>query len=195
MYEIKIAKERVRAQYIEKRRSLTEAQRHERDAKLCRRFLSLVTYRYADALLMYAPKGGEIDVTPIAEAALRAGKTVAYPRCEPSGCTMNFHIVTSLDQLKRGSYGIMEPPESLELFAPETGITAACVIPALVYDRAGYRLGYGKGYYDRYLADFAGVKVGFVYSDFIVSRVPRGRYDLSCDVLVTEKGVRALHAK
>ena len=63
-------------------------------------------------------------------------------------------------------------------------------MPGLVYDKAGYRLGYGKGFYDRYLSHFSGCTLGVVYSDYILPTVPRGRFDVSVDILLTEKGVK-----
>ncbi|MFA6948642.1 MAG: 5-formyltetrahydrofolate cyclo-ligase, partial [Eubacteriales bacterium] len=162
MYEIRLAKERIRSQFLEKRRSIPAELKAEYDEAVCRRFMSLVTYRYAEAILMYAPKGSEIDVTSIARHALECGKIVAYPRCDSTRCTMDYHIVTSLEQLEKGSYGIFEPSASLPVYNPRSYKNAACIIPALVYDRSGYRLGYGKGYYDRYLTAFTGVKTGFV---------------------------------
>ena len=65
-----------------------------------------------------------------------------------------------------------------------------CFVPGLVYDKAGYRLGYGKGFYDRYLSSFTGCTIGVVYSDYILPEVPRGRFDMSVDILLTEKGVK-----
>ncbi|MCL2518582.1 MAG: 5-formyltetrahydrofolate cyclo-ligase, partial [Oscillospiraceae bacterium] len=163
------------------------------DKKICERFMALVTYRYAEALLMYAPHGSEIDVSHIARHALQSGKIVAYPRCDTQGYTMDYHIINSFDELEKGAYGIMEPLANLPVYDIDSGLKTVCIVPALVYDRHGYRIGYGKGYYDRFLAGFKGARVGLVYNDFIVSNVPRGRYDLAVDVLVTEKGVKALN--
>lgn len=158
--------------------------------------MALVTYRYSDVLLMYVPTRREIDVLPIARHALENGKRIAFPCCDTKNHTMEFRLVSSLDQLTvTGSFGILEPSDECLVFTQDKAAgNAVCLVPAIVYDKKGYRLGYGKGFYDRYLPSFIGTKVGFVYSDFIIGSVPRGRYDLSVDVLVTEKGVRALHA-
>ena len=72
---------------------------------------------------------------------------------------------------------------------------AVCIIPAIVYDKEGFRIGYGKGFYDRYLPSFSGTKIGLAYNDFIIDKVPRGKYDLSADVLITEKGITAINTK
>ena len=104
---------------------------------------------------------------------------------------MRYHIVTSLDELYPDSYGILEPPPGNPVYDPETDLgSAVCFVPGLVYDKAGFRLGYGKGFYDRYLSAFSGCTIGVVYSDYILREVPRGRYDVSVDILLTEKGVR-----
>lgn len=196
MYELRIQKNRLRTQYIERRAALDTGIRSKLDERICSLFTSLVTYRYSDVLLLYVPTRCEIDVLPIAKMALDTGKTVAFPCCEPDTRAMVFRIVSSLEQLTaKGSYGIPEPDEACPVYSSALDSRpAVCVVPAIVYDRRGYRIGYGKGYYDRYLPCFAGTKVGFAYSDFIVPNVPCGRFDLAVNVLVTEKGVKALNA-
>ena len=69
--------------------------------------------------------------------------------------------------------------------------TSSAFIPGIVYDKKGYRIGYGGGYYDRYLSSFKGTKVGVAYTDFIANSVPHGRFDLAVDVLITERGIYA----
>ncbi len=196
MYELKILKNNIRTQYIEKRKELPPDVKKSRDDRICSLFTALVTYRYSDVLLMYVPTRREIDVLPIARRALESGKRIAFPCCDIKSHTMVFRLVTSLDQLTvAGTLGIPEPSPDCPVYSRDTASgRAVCLVPGIVYDKKGYRLGYGKGFYDRYLPAFQGIKAGFVYSDFIIPNVPRGRYDLAVDVLVTEKGVKALHA-
>ena len=124
---------------------------------ICRAAESLVSFRYAEFVLMYAATQGEIDVTSIAEEALRRGKTVLFPRCDKKTHTMQYHSVKSLDELVVDSYGILEPPAENPIYDVENQKgSAVCLVPGLVYDKAGYRLGYGKGFYDRYLSAFSG---------------------------------------
>jgi len=127
---------------------------------------------------------------------LESGKQVAFPLCNVQNHTMEFYLVNSLDDLQEnGAFGTPEPKEHCEMFSKKQPAgSIVCVVPTIVYDPKGYRLGYGKGFYDRYLSDCPCTKVGMVYSDFMVKQVPRGRFDLSVDVLVTEKGVKAIHA-
>ncbi len=193
MYEIRKHKTEIREYYLEKRRALTAEERAEKSEKVCRNMLGSATYRYADVLLMYYPKDDEIDIRPIVEAALAAGKKVAFPRCNPADHTMVFHFVSSLADLLPGSYNIMEPSAELPAFdlADAEKCNVACVVPAVVFDKKGFRIGYGGGYYDRYLAGFRGTKLGLVYRDFIVNFVPHGRFDLTVDVMITERGLYA----
>ncbi len=198
MYEIKNQKNALRRGFIEKRKALPKATRDELDAKLRERFLALVTYRYADILLLYAPKEYEIDVMPIAYAALEAGKKIAFPRCfdTPDGThRMAFHIVSSPDELVVGAYGIREPLPDMPLYDKHSGENAVIIVPALSYDRKGYRLGYGGGYYDRFLPGFHGTTVGLVYCDFMKGDLPKSRYDLPVDVVINERKVTAVERR
>lgn len=191
MYEIRKHKSEIREYYIGKRRALEEDYKKEHDNKICTSIISSVTFRYAKVILMYLPKADEIDITPVAKAALETGKKVAFPRCNPEDKTMKFHFVDTLDDFEPGSYGMPEPCESLPVFEPEESenTDAICIVPAVVYDRQGFRIGYGGGYYDRYLSSFHGTKVGVTYYDFIANTVPHGRFDFAVDVIMTERGV------
>lgn len=188
---IKKQKDDIREEYKQLRMQMPMEERQRRDEAICRVAESLVSFRYAEFVLLYAAAQGEIDVSAIAQTALEKGKTVLFPRCDKKTHTMKYHSVRSLDELAVDSYGICEPPEENPVYDVENEKgSAVCFVPGLVYDKAGFRLGYGKGFYDRYLSSFSGCTIGVVYSDYILREVPRGRYDVSVDILLTEKGVR-----
>lgn len=190
MNTLKKLKDETRKIFLEKRASMDPSLKKARDKKVCSCALSLASYRYADCVLMYAALDDEIDIMPVAEDALKKGKKVAFPRCNREEHTMDFHFVTSLEELKVDSYGIREPSADLPVFnASEHNGGVICFVPGLIYDKKGYRLGYGKGFYDRYLSGLQGNIIGVVYSDFIVPTVPIGKYDVSLNILLTEKGV------
>ena len=190
MYEIRKRKNDIRTKYKALREAIPPEKKAVMDAKICSTFLGLATYRYASVLLMYAPKSDEVNIMPFAERALADGKKVAFPRCIPDTHDMEYHFITSLDQLEKGTYGLLEPTPDLPVYDRESVEPTACIVPALVYDKRGFRLGYGKGYYDRYLGSYTGSKVGMIYSEFIIDTVPRGRFDLSVDFIVTERGLK-----
>lgn len=193
MINIKEEKNALREQYKKLRADLSPEKRAELDEKICSSFISLASFRYANVVLMYAPLEGEIDIMPIAREALKRGKKVAFPRCNTEDHTMTYHYVSSLEELDSGAYSIMEPSADAPMFLGES--PAICLVPGIVFDRGGYRVGYGKGYYDRFLNNYDGETVGLVYSDFIIKSVPRGRFDVAVRVLVTEDKVRMTNGK
>ena len=186
----------LRDKYRAERAAMDAAERARRDEAIAKAAANMASFRLAKYVLMYAPTGEEIDVTGIALRALELGKTVLYPVCSKEEHTMVYRAIKSLDELSPGAYGIPEPPEDAPAYDPahDTG-SALCFVPGLVYDRAGYRVGYGKGFYDRYLSAFAGCKIGVIYGDYILKQVPRGRFDVKVDILLCEKGVRMTSEK
>lgn len=190
-YNIKEQKNSIRAVYMEKRSSLPADVKEGYESKIASKFLNSVSYRHAQTVLCYLSTPNEISTKQIINTALSDGKKVALPRCNVSDCTMNFHYITSIDQVEKTESGLWEPYADLPVFSPDSSL-ALCIIPAVVFDRSGYRIGYGKGYYDRFLNKFSGSKIGLIYSDFIVDKLPKGRYDCAVDVLITEKGIQAL---
>ena len=193
--EIRELKNSLREEYRARRKALSPQERAQRDEAIARRLLGSISYRSAKTVLLYAATEEEIATLSIARAALADGKTVAYPRCIVQDKKMVFHIVTDPQSLQQGSYGLSEPGADMPVYDFEALASrdlAIAVIPGVVFDRGGYRVGYGKGYYDRFLRVFSGVKIGLCYAEGILPKVPRGRYDLNVDMIVTEKGVLAV---
>ena len=188
---IRVEKNKLREKYSALRNAVNESFKAELDAKLCTRLMSTVSYRFSDTVLLYSPIKSEVDITSVALAAIRSGKRIAYPRCHDD-YTVSFHYVDSINDLKPGKYDIPEPDGDLPVFEHDSVTkkeNCICLIPALLFDREGYRVGYGKGFYDRFLADFKGIKIGVAHSGFVTERVPRGKFDRKVDMIVTDKEV------
>lgn len=157
------AKTTLRKQFKEIRRSLGEDVRDAADAGIAERVVALPEWRRAQVVLPYLAFGSEVETRGIIEAAWRAGKAVALPRCVPGTRNMTWHRVESLDELVRSPHGVDEPPYSpatqvdAESCSPEQAIA---LVPGLAFDAHGYRLGYGGGFYDVFLAGFPGHAVG-----------------------------------
>ena len=159
--------------------------------EICKHAASLASFRYAEYVLLYDAMPNEISLTALAYTALEKGKKIAYPRCNKEDCTMTYRLVSSPDELFPDSYGIREPRSSAPVLDTEhLSGNAVCFVPGLLFDKSGYRLGYGKGYYDRFLNSFPGSRIGIVYSDCILPALPRGRYDVKMDILLTENNVK-----
>ena len=141
----------------------------------------------ADIVLLYYPTKNEISPLPLFEICLKMGKTVAFPVCQKESTTLMFKKVTSLDMFSPSSFGIFEPNEECEIIIPTE--KTICITPALLFSKDGHRLGYGKGYYDRFLKDFNGISIGFSYSDCVLDFIPHDTYDIPLDMIITESEV------
>ncbi len=175
--------------FEEKRKILLEKNntKQEMDLEIQSRLLMSGEYRKADTILIYAARSNEIATDGVIRAALANRKTVALPVCHKGG-VMTFHQITSLSQLERGRFGIMEPVEGCEEVIPDAG--TLCVCPALCCDMRGYRLGWGAGYYDRYLAKYPCLKAALCYSDSLIPEFEVFDYDIRMDLVCTENYIR-----
>ncbi len=188
--DIRALKMRLREEYRAKRTSLTPEEKQRRDRIIAQTVRSLWQYRNNDSLLVYVSTPIEVDTRAIIEQALEDGKRVAVPRCIPQTRNMEFYYIRSLADLEPGTFGVMEPPPISEHLVKDLS-KGLCIIPAFCYDFSGYRLGYGKGYYDRFLARFGGNMIGICYSDCIRRRLPHGRFDRAVELIVTENFIRS----
>ena len=99
---------------------------------------------------------------------------------------MDFYWIQSIDQLERGSFGVLEPRVD-QCKKVESFHDSLCVVPCLSCDRKGYRLGYGSGYYDRFLANYRGVTVALCYQEILQPKLMHGKYDVAVDYVVTQQ--------
>jgi len=159
------------------------------DAAIARQVMASPWFRQADIVFAYCSVGREVDTSTIVKAALQMNKRVAFPRCGQPG-QMSFYLVESTADLTEGKYGIPQP-------APHCAAAAAtqrslCLVPGLAFDRQGYRIGYGGGYYDRFLAGFSGKSLGLVRQCFLTETLPHTNFDLPVQGVVTQKALTIL---
>lgn len=150
-------------------------------------------FKNADIVLLYHPTKNEISPLPLLDICLKMGKTVAFPVCQKESTTLIFKKVTSLDMLSPSNFGIFEPNEECEIIIPTE--KTICITPALLFSKDGHRLGYGKGYYDRFLKDFNGISVGFTYSECVLDFIPNETHDIPLDMIITESEVLKIAQK
>lgn len=149
--------------------------------ELVEAFLALPQLEATDTVMLFCGVGRELDTGPILEALLARGKRVAYPVCLP-GRRMEAREVKDPEQLVPGAFGIPAPEEGCPLV--ERGEIGAVLVPCLMCDRAGYRLGYGGGYYDRWLADFSGFTVCICPEERLVEALPREGFDVPVSLVL-----------
>ncbi len=176
----------LRRELLAKRRALAEKEKI--DAKILKNLLTLPEYRSAELILLYCSYGDEVDTGELARRAASEGKRIAFPRCEIGGGekSMDFYECPSRELIS-GYRDIPEPP----IGAPRVRCdkSTLCIVPALAYDKEKNRLGYGGGFYDRYLADFDGITVGLCREAFLFESLPRDEHDLPVDIIITDKEV------
>ena len=137
----------LRKQIREKKRAMTEGEILEASARLGQLFAASEAYRQAKSIYGYLPYNQEVRTVPMLEQALRDGKRVAVPKCY--GDEMRFIWMEDLSKVEKGYAGIPEPVEDGPVADDETALV---LMPGLAFDSEGRRIGYGGGFYDRFLA-------------------------------------------
>lgn len=179
--------------FTERRGQLAEdtARKEALDMEIQTRLLISAEYRASETVLVYFARPFEIATSMIIYAALANHKAVGLP-VTTEDHRMVFRRITSLRELQPGRFGILEPKDSREEIFPDE--KTLCVCPALCCDMQGFRLGFGGGYYDRYLADFPGVKAALCYSDSLIPSMEHDAFDIPMDVLHTDNFSRYMKA-
>lgn len=134
-----------------------------------------------DSVFCYVSGADECATDEILSFCLKRGIPLAVPFCEERG-VMTARIISSLSQLKQGYFGLMEPPKD----APVLETPDLVIVPGLAFDREGFRLGRGGGYYDRWLAGFGGDTIGLCRNDRLLEHLPRDAWDVPVCAVVTE---------
>lgn len=186
MLSLPTEKQAARAALRAVRKNLTDEYKRQSSSSICAHLLEVIEMLGADCVLLFAPIGGEPDVMPLAEMLLSNGTNVFFPVSLTENIQLEFYRITSISELSIGAYGIREPSRGLPIF--HSSKNAVCIVPALAFDRRGMRLGYGKGYYDRFLSTFEGKSIGAVYSKLLFDRLPTDRYDVPVNMIITEGG-------
>lgn len=163
---------------------MTAQQKQDKDIRLFRRLISLERYRRAKMVITFVSTPIEVDTHNLILYALTEGKQVVVPRCVPGTRLMDFCLIRSFDDLEPGTFSVLEPKQSCEVLTRFDN--SLCVVPGLAFDMHGFRLGYGKGYYDRFLNAYHGYTVGICYNSCLYPSLPHGRFDCAVDLLVTE---------
>lgn len=191
------AKKRKRALVKKQAAALTEDYRRAADAKIAQAVIESEAFASARTIFCYVSVRTEPDTAAIMEAAWRAGKRVAVPRCLGKGIMEAVQIESRDDLTASGSFGIPEPAAGLPVIAPEE--LDFSVVPCVACTREGDRLGHGMGYYDRFMeaagghaeAAAAGAQAAtavLCYEALLQEKIPVEPHDRRPDVVITEEG-------
>jgi len=175
-------KQELRIKYSEIRKNIPDEKRKEESAKITEELLKLIKENSFSAVLLYAPKKFEVDVMGV------FGQTdipVYFPRCDKD--EMDFYEVDDLSKLRLGYFSVREPEEDCPKFIPKENEKYLIVVPGIAFDKNGYRIGYGKGYYDKYLSKQQNLnfyKVGVCFSECMIEDTLHDRFDIKTDKVI-----------
>lgn len=164
--------------------SFTDEERSQSDRLLLERFLALPQVGASASLLLYYGVGSEPDTAQLLEPLLALGKEVFLPRCL-SGGRLEARLYRGRDHLLSNRFGIPEPDEACP--AVKLDSLSLVLVPGLCFDRRGYRLGHGGGYYDRLLAGQAPFTVALCRERLLLDALPTEPHDRPVDLVLTER--------
>jgi 5-formyltetrahydrofolate cyclo-ligase len=183
------SKTEIRKRLISLRNSLSTEEITAGSNEIVARLMRIEEIRKAATLMVYVSFGSEVRTDDLIRWCWREGKRIVVPFCNVESRELTACRIDGFDELETGHYGIRAPKEGL-LRPVEGGEIDAILVPAVAFDRRGYRIGYGGGYYDRFLPRAPqAVKIGVAFASQIIEEIPVDGHDLPVDVIVTEREV------
>lgn len=182
----KAEKRALRKQMLAVRDALSPEEAERRSEQVAARLLSLPEVQQAGTIFCYLSFGNEVATHALLRYWLADGRRVLVPVFDIEHRCYRPSVLRDLDHdLAVGRFGILEPKTS----APPEGHADVAIVPGLAFDAVCHRLGFGKGYYDRMLSEFAGVKIGLAFDCQRLPVLPASEHDVAMDFIVTETQV------
>ncbi|MBY8912963.1 5-formyltetrahydrofolate cyclo-ligase [Bacillus sp. YC2] len=178
-------KAQIRKKIKTKLSDITESEREAKSLIIREKLFSLKEWEQARMIAITISRGLEIPTRPIIEQAWKEGKQVCIPKCSPGTGAMQFRTFSSNDQLETVYAGLSEPIVSRTEEVKQKDIDLV-IVPGVGFDREGFRIGYGGGYYDRFLAGYNGPAVSLLFACQLTNDIPRMPHDIPVDILLTE---------
>lgn len=180
-------KERLRGEFLEARRKMAFEEVFRLSSLVQKRFLGSDFFRPSRRLALYSSFQNEVLTDEIFQTAIGLGKEVFYPRVVRGAGRLAFFRVNRLSDLSPGSYEVPEPGEGAEAKVGPDSFDLV-VVPGVAFDLKGSRIGYGKGYYDKFLKNVRSVIVALAYGFQVLSEdIPAEPHDMQVSAIVTER--------
>lgn len=177
------SKKELRSHFRFVRKNMSEKDR--KDLDILNRLKESSIYSQSKTFFVYVSSEIEVDTRRLIKGLLDDRKTVAVPLCDTDNCLMDFYEIRTFSELSEGAYGILEPDCTVCRKAAFDENTV-CIVPGLSFDKNGYRLGFGKGYYDRFLSHFSGTSIGLCYEECMCEKLICDKHDKRVSAVVTE---------
>lgn len=186
--DILTEKEAIRRAMLDKRWAMADVVRGKASEIIKKRILGLASVQEALRIFCYVSRSPEVDTWELLADLLDQGKEVYCPRMIP-GDRLEAVRIDDIEDLKRSKFGIFEPLDNSDI--AEAADIDLALVPGLAFARDGMRIGYGKGYYDRFFGDGGEdiVKVGLCYAFQVRDGLPVAPDDVAMDIIVTESEI------
>lgn len=184
---IELNKTELRKNTIKRLKNIGESERKVIEDKLEINLLESEIWKQSRVIGITISNGFEWNTKPIIEAAWQEGKLVCVPKCLPQQRKMEFYQINTYDQLEVVYHQLMEP-KTEETVKIDKALIDLLVVPGLLFDKHGYRIGFGGGYYDRFLEDYRNHTVSLISTEQIEEELPAESYDIPIDRIITENG-------
>ena len=176
------SKKDIRARVLKERNQLCEKEWEEKSQRICEKVAAHPSFLNAKEVYCYVDFKNEVGTRRIIEAAWQHGKRVAVPKILEG--TMEFYYIEHFSELEEGYFGISEPKAIKKASRQE----ALVIMPGVAFDRCGNRIGYGKGFYDRYLKAHPNCRtLAIAFELQMVEHVPRDAFDICSEEIITEE--------
>jgi len=179
-------KNELRKKYLDLRKSKDEYELKKASETIVENLESISEFKKAETIMVYVSYRNEVDTHELITKLIGQNKRVCVPLCGEN-CSMTAREIKDFAELVSGSYGILEPKEDSPIVSKND--IDFVVVPGCVFSRNGHRIGYGKGYYDRFLDGMTFKTAGLCYSFCLLDEVPYEKTDIALDFVVTENGV------
>lgn len=180
-------KAKARSYFSQIRKNISETDRLNAENAIYQAFINSHYFNDSDTILCYVSVNDEVDTRKIIEYSLDNGKRIFIPKCV--GKEMFFYELRAIDELVDGKFGIPTVKTETLNFLSDFKNTL-CLVPALSFDKFGNRIGYGGGYYDRFLNCNNTLTLGLAFDSCLCDILPREEYDIAVDVVLTESGFK-----
>ncbi|WP_216830012.1 5-formyltetrahydrofolate cyclo-ligase [Alkalihalobacterium elongatum] len=171
-----------------KLKEMTQEEYKSKSKKIFEQLCSTSLWKNATTVAITISRGNEVDTYPIIERAWREGKKIAVPKTYPETSEMVFFQIKNFNELESTYFQLKEPIQTICVPVDKDQLDLI-LVPGVAFDKNGNRLGYGGGYYDRYLEDFRGETCALTFEQQLVDDIPLEPFDIPVQMIVTEDQV------
>ncbi|MDW0108946.1 5-formyltetrahydrofolate cyclo-ligase [Sporosarcina aquimarina] len=169
-------------------KNMTENEYKDYSIKIKESLLETAEFIEAETIAITLSRNTEVETRSIIKNCWSKGKTVVVPKCYPHEREMDFREITDFNQLETVYAGLQEPNPDLTTAFDKEDIDLI-IVPGVAFTNSGFRIGYGGGYYDRFLADYTGKTISLAFELQMVPSLPIERHDLPVGKIITEERV------